>query len=51
MRLAGETDPKNGIAADNFIRVGHLLAQEILIENQQEAGRYYEVGLPTASAK
>jgi tetratricopeptide (TPR) repeat protein len=48
-RLARQTDPKNGIAANNYIRVGRLLAQEILIENQQEAGRYCAVAESAAS--
>ncbi len=49
-RLAAQADPKNGIAANNYIRVGKQISQAILAENQQEAGRYCDAADSAASA-
>ncbi len=48
-QAATAADPKNGIAANNFIRTGKLLARLIQAENELEANRYCKVAEQNAS--
>ncbi len=49
-RQARDADARNGIAANNFIRVGRRMAEQLLEENRDEADRYCQAAGQQATA-